>query len=154
MDDFVIGVSKNVLAVGGREFVILPPTPRDMIATMQRMKELAQAQYRSPVDYALSHTHLQPAALSLVVSEAIKLGAGKALKPTQEEVFDQYLTLEGVRWRVWFHASKTCPALTTDEVAALVPDGERLRVAESLDAALSFKESDPNAQAPAIGSDS
>ena len=65
MDDLVIGVSRNVLTVGGREFVILPPTPRDMIATAQRMRELAQAQYRSPVDYALSHGHLPPAALAL-----------------------------------------------------------------------------------------
>lgn len=152
MEDLVIGVSSNVLTVGGRSFVILPPTPRDMIATTQRMKELAQAQYRSPVDYALTHTHLPPAALALVVSEAIKLGSGKALKPTHEEVFDQYLTLEGVRWRVWFHCSKTCPELTQDEVAALVPDGEHLRVAEALDAALSFKELDPNAPAPATGS--
>lgn len=152
MDDLVIGVSRNVLTVGGREFVILPPTPRDMIATAQRMRELAQAQYRSPVDYALSHGHLPPAALALVVSEAIKLGSGKALKATPEEVYDQYETLEGVRWRVWYHASKACPALTTEEVAALVPDGEHLRVREALDAALSFKESDPNAPAPATGS--
>lgn len=152
MDDLVIGVTKNVVTVGGREFVILPPTPRDMIATAQRMKELAQAQYRSPLDYVLTHSHLPPAALSLAVSEAIKLGSGKALKATADEVWEQYQTLEGVRWRVWFHASKTCPELTLEEVSALVPDGEHIRVVEALDAALSFKESDPNAPAPATGS--
>jgi hypothetical protein len=154
MDDLVIGVTKNVLKVGGRSFVILPPTPRDMLAANQRMKELAQAQYRSPLDYVLTHGHLPPAAMSLAVSEAIKLGSGKALKATPEEVWDQYQTLEGVRWRVWYHASKTCPELTLEEVAALVPDGEHLRVVESLDAALSFKETDPNAPAPATGSTS
>ncbi len=151
MDDLSIGVTKNVLTVGGRAFVILPPTPRDMLATAQRMTELARAQYKSPLDYVLTHATLPPAALALAVSEAIKLGSGKALKPTPEEVWDQYQTLDGVRWRAWYHACLTTPGLTLEEVAALVPDGEHLRVAEALDAALSFKETDPNAPAPATG---
>jgi hypothetical protein len=152
VEDLVIGVSKNVLSVGGREFVILPPTPRDMIATTQRMRELAQAQYISPLDYALKHTHLPAVQLSIAVSEAIKLGSGKALKATDEEVWEQYDSLEGVRWRLWWHASQTAPGLTLTEVAALVPDGEHLRVADALNAALKFRELDPNAQAPATGS--
>lgn len=109
-------------------------------------------QYRSPLDFVLSHQNLPPAVLALAVAEAIKLGSGKAIKATAEEVWEQYATLEGVRWRLWFHASKTCPELTLEEAAALVPDGEHLRVADALDAALSFKETDPNAQAPATGS--
>mgnify|MGYP000193294569 CR=1 FL=1 len=152
MDELAIGVTKNVVTVGGRQFVILPPTPRDMIATAQRMKELAQAQYRSPLEYVLSHAALPPAAMALAVAEAIKLGSGKALKPTPEEVYDQYVTLDGVRWRLWHHASQTTPGLTLEDVAALVPDGEHLRAVEALDAALSFKELDPNAPAPATGS--
>jgi hypothetical protein len=152
VDDNALGVSKRVLTVGGRAFVVLPPTPRDMLNVNQRMTELAQAQYRSPLDYACSHTHLPPVLLALSVSEAIKLGSGKALKATRDEIWDQYQTLEGVRWRVWYHASQTTPGLTLDEVAALVPDGEHITVAEALDAALSFKELDPNAQAPATGS--
>lgn len=153
MDDLVIGASKNVLTVGGREFVILPPTPRDMIATAQRMTELVAAKYLPPLSYVQKQAeHLSPAFLSVCVSEAIKLGSGTPIKPREDEVWAEYQTLEGVRWRVWHHASKTCPALKLEEVAALVPDGYHLQVAEALDAALSFKESDPNAPAPATGS--
>ena len=154
MDELAIGVTKNVVTVGGREFVILPPTPRDMIATAQRMKQLAQAKYSSPLDFVAKHTHLPPLVLSMSICEAIKLGSGNALKATDEEIWDEHFTLEGVRWRVWHHASKTCPSLTLEDVAALVPDGEHLRVIEALDAALRFKEVDPNAPAPTTGSGS
>lgn len=152
-ESFFVGQTKNVLKVGGREFVILPPTPRDMVITTKRMTELAKAQYKSPLEVALAH-NLPPAALALAVSEALKLASGNALKPSPEEVWDQYLTLEGVQWRVWFHVSKTCPEFTLEDAAALVPDGEHFRVAEALDAALSFKEADPNAPAPTTGSSS
>lgn len=154
MDDLVIGVSKNVLTVGDRTFVILPPTPRDMLATAQRMKELAAAQYVSPLQYVAAQTYLTPGDRALAFAEAIKLGSGKAIKPTQDEVWEQYQTPDGVRWRVWYHAEKTTPGLTLAEVAALVPDGDHLRVSEALDAALMFKELDPNALAPATGSSS
>lgn len=152
MDDLVIGVSKNVLTVGGRQFVIPPPTPRDMLAVSQRMKELAQAEYMSPLDYASKHAHLPAPVFAMALSEAVKLGSGKALKATPDEIWDQYSTLAGVRWRVWHHASRLYPTLTLEEVADLIPDGEHLRVAEALDAALAFKELDPNAHAPATGS--
>jgi len=142
----------GVLKLGGREFVILPPTPRDMLAVRARMEALAGEKCVSPLDFALKHTHLPPALLAVAVTEAIKLGSGGGVKPHPDAVWDEYASLTGVRWRVWYHVSRVLgDAFTLEGAAALVTDDNLLDASEALDAALRLKDLDPNAQAPATG---
>jgi hypothetical protein len=145
-----------VLKFGGREFVILPPTPRDMLAVNARMKALARAKCTSPLDYALSHQHLSGAALEMAVTQALKLGSGGGVRPEPEAVWDEFATLEGVRWRVWYHVTRV-PAqsgFSVEEAAALVSEDNLFDAAEALDRALKFTSLDPNAARPATGSSS
>lgn len=149
---FAVAAAPGTLTLGGVPYLVLPPTPGDKARTVERMRELARARCLSPVDYALTHAHLAPAALALVVSEAIKLGAGGGVEPTAEAVWEQFDTLDGVRWRVWYHLSKTTPAATPEAVAALVTEANRGDVAAALDAALKLEQIDPKGLAPATGS--
>lgn len=141
------------LTLGGITFTVLPPTPGDMIRTGDKMKELARAKCAGPLDYVVRNSAtLPPAMLALAVAEAIKLGAGGGVEPTIESVWEQYTTLEGVRWRVWYHVSRVLPDFTPEAAAALVTDDNRLDAAEQLDAALKLKAADPKGPAPATGS--
>lgn len=154
MQDAVAAMARTpgVLTLAGRSFVILPPTTGDMLRVQDKMRELARAKCVSPLDFALKHTHLPPAVLAVAVSEALKLGAGGGVQPTAEAVADEYLSLEGVRWRVWYHASRALPDLHPDDAAALVTPDNLLDAAEGLDRALRLGLADPNGQAPTTGS--
>lgn len=147
-----LGRSPGVLALGGREYVILPPTPRDMLATHARMKELARARCVSPLEYVLQHSGTLPAgALALAVAEAIKLGAGGGIDPTPDAVWEQYTTLAGARWRVWYHVSRVLKDFKPADVEPLVTEDNIADALEALDVALRIGAIDPNAPAPATG---
>lgn len=135
-----IAPAPGVLPLAGRSFVILPPTPGDMLAVSQRMQALAQAKCVTPVDYAARHTHLPPAVFAILLSEAIKLGAGNGTKPHQDAVFEEYTSLEGVRWRVWYHASKSLKDLAIEDVSKLITPDNQMQTAMALDEALGFSE--------------
>jgi hypothetical protein len=137
-----------VLELGGRRLVVLPPSPRDMLAVAERMRALARAKCVSPLDYVLRHTHLAPAQLALAVSEAIKLGAGGGAEPAPEAVWTEYASLDGVRWRIWYHASRAHADLKPEEVAALVTEDNLFDAAEALDRALKLADLDPKKKTP------
>lgn len=143
-----------LLSLGGRSFVILPPTPRDKLVTHQRMRALAESRDKSPLDYAAAHTHLPPAIFAVAVAEAIRIGHRPAPAPAPEVIWDQYTTLEGVRWRVWHHVSRVLKEFKIEEVRDLVTEDNLYDVSDALDAALRLGVIDPNAPAPATGSSS
>jgi hypothetical protein len=136
-----------VLALGGRQFAIMRPENRDMLAVRARMVALAQAKCLSPVDYAATHAHLPAPVFAALLGEALKLGAGGGVKPHPDAVWDEYDTLEGVRFRVWYHASRAHKDLKPEEVAALVTEDNLFDAAEALSLALRFGELDPGADA-------
>lgn len=138
----------GVLKIGERQFVILPPTPRDMLAVGTRMRELARSRCVSPLDYVLKHTHLNPAALSLALREAIALGAGPPIKLDPESVWEQYDTIEGLRFRVWYHVSRAHKDFTPEQAEELVTEDNLFDVADALNQALRFGELDPKKETP------
>lgn len=156
----------GLLSLGGREFVILRPTTQDMIATTERMTELAREQCLTPLDWVLKyHGHLPGAALALAVREAIALGSGSGeapkgepatggREPSPEFVWKQYATLAGVRWRVWRHVSRALPAFTLKDAEALVTADNVADVMETLDAALKLASIDPEKKTPVTGTPS
>lgn len=151
MSTEALSKTPGLLSLGGREFVILPPTPRDQLATMDRMKSLARAKCVSPLDYVLKHATLPPGAMALAVQEAIKLGAGGGIEPTPDAVWEQYTSLDGVRWRVWYHVSRVVKDFKPEDVAPLVTEDNLFDAAEALDAALKFGAVDSEKKTPATG---
>lgn len=142
----------GLLKLGGREFVVLPAKNRDLLATNTRMKELARDRCVSPLDYVLGHAHLAPGAMTAAIAEAIKIGSGGGVEPTPEAVWDQYTTLEGVRWRVYYHVSRVLKDFKPEDAAKLVTDDNVLDAAEALDAALNFRALDEKKETPAPAS--
>lgn len=142
----------GVLVLAGRSFAILPPTPRDKLVTHERMRALAESRDLSPLDYAARHTHLPPAVFAIAIAESIKLGHRAAPAPAPEVIWDQYTTLDGVRWRVWYHVSRVLKDFTIEDVEDLVTADNVLDASDALDEALGLRKIDPNAPAPATGS--
>jgi hypothetical protein len=142
----------GTLTLAGRSFVILPATPRDMLATHQRMRAIAESKRTSPLDFAARHTHLPPAVFAVAIAEAVKMGSDAPAPPASEVIWDQYSTLEGVRWRVFYHVSRVLKDFTPEAAALLVTEDNLLDAAEGLDRALNFRAIDPNGQPPATGS--
>lgn len=144
-----VAQTPGTLALGGRAFVILPPTPRDMLAASRRMRAMVEAKALSPLDYVASRReHIPAAVFALAVAESIKLGALPQVAPDPALVWEQYATLEGVRWRVWYHVSRLDKSVTPDRVAEWVTEDNLFDVAEQLDAALGLAGIDPKKKAP------
>jgi hypothetical protein len=143
-----------ILELGDQKFVILPPRPRDKLIVGTRMREMARAKCCSPLDYVLKHTSLPTAALALAISEAIKLGSGGGVDPSPDAVWEQYDTLEGVRFQLWHYVSRAHKEFTPEQAAKLVTEDNLYDVAEKLNKALQLAAIDPNAVAPATGSSS
>lgn len=141
----------GTLTLGGASFVILAPTPGDKLRVDERMREMALAKCVSPVDYAMQFARLPEAAFRLLLSEAIKLGAGGGVKPHPDAVWDEYTSLEGVRWRAWYHISRVLPDYPLEAATEAITPDNLFVVAEGLDKALKLASADPNAPAPATG---
>ena len=141
-----------VLELGGRSLVILPPTPRDQLVVGTRMKELARKRCVSPLEFVLRHANLPPAALSVAVAEAIKLGAGGGVDPSPDAVWDEYDTLEGVWFQLWHFAHRAHKDFTPEQAAELVTEDNLFDAAEKLNAALRLAAIDPKDRPPATGS--
>lgn len=152
----LLAAAPGTLVIGGRSFTIPPITLADKFRVAERMQELAQVKCLSPVDYAAQHTHLPPAVFAVMMSEALKLGSGSGqaggVKPTTEAVWDEYATLDGIRYRVWYHVSRGLPAFTPEEAAALVTADNRFDASDALDKALKLDRIDPKGQANGTGS--
>jgi hypothetical protein len=156
-----IASAPGLLKLGGREFVILRPTSRDLLAVSERMTAFAREQCLTPLEWVLKlHAHLPAALLSVAVREAIALGAGSGQgtdekptagrEPTDDLVWKQYHTLAGVRWRVWYAVSRVPEGkFTLDDAAGLVTDDNLFIAAAELDAACKFGELDPKKKTPA-----
>lgn len=144
-----ISQTPGTLAIGGRSFVILPPTPRDKLATHQRMRAMVDAKCISPLDYAAKHTHLPAAVFAVAIAEALKLGSTPPAPPPAEVIWDQYTTLDGVRWRVWWHVSRVLKDFKIEDAAALVTEDNVFDASDALDAALRLGAIDPKKETPA-----
>lgn len=134
----------GTLDLCGRTFAILPPTLRDTTVTHQRMRGFAEAKAMSPLDYVVQkHSHLPPPVFAIAVSEAIKLGSAAPVAPPNEVIWDQYTTLEGVRWRVWYHITRIDKDVTIEEVAKWVTEDNHFDVSDALNTALGLDKIDP-----------
>lgn len=143
----------GTLSLGGRAYVILPPTPRDKLVTYERMKALVAEQTVPPLEYvATRFAHLPGAIFTQAIREAILLGAAPPPPPDPAVVWAQYATLAGVRWRVWYHVSRVLKDFTPEQAAGLVTEDNVFDASDALDAALGLRAIDPNAQPPATGS--
>lgn len=133
----VLAAEPGTLRLGGRCFVIAEPTAADMLRVAKRMRELARAQAppRLAAVAALKDA-LPPDVFAAAVREAVALGPAAAPDPTDGEVREQFTELEGVRWQVWYFASKAAPDLTPGAVAEWVTADNRFAALDQLNAAL------------------
>lgn len=142
----------GTLTVKGREFVIMPPSSSDVARVHDKMRELATRQCVNPL-LAVNAVagELAPGVLAESLRAAVAIGSGGGIEPTRESIARQYDTLDGIRWRVWFHARKALPALTHSEVESLIGEDDRYDVADALAEALGLNGVDPKSEAPASG---
>lgn len=128
----------GTLSVGGKSFVIAPPTPGDMLREAIQMKQLArEAGRKDPLKYvAESAASLNPVAMAAAVAKAVELGTAPPPEPAGTLVEEQYGLPAGVRWRLWYHVNRSGGAMSEDEARTLVTDFNCGNVCVALDEAL------------------
>lgn len=147
-----LAAAPGAITVGGTTFAVLRPTPGDMIREALQMKQLARAVCVSPVEYvAKLATAMPPAVFALAMQEAIKLGAGGGVEPTEDAFRERYAMPDGVRWRLRYHVNRSGGSMTEAEAAALVTDANCIDVCNELDRALRLPEADKKKQGPPTG---
>lgn len=141
----------NTLVLDGAALAVPRPTPGDMLAVAERMREMANARCGDPVEFAAGYAQKLPAAVaSLLLSEALKVGMSGA-RASEDAVLDEYATLQGVRWRLWFHALRPAGSADPSDAEPWVTADNRLDVARKLDEALRFEALDPKGPPPPTG---
>jgi hypothetical protein len=141
----------GALTLGGKTYPILPPTPGDMLREALQMKQFAREVGRKdPLAYvAGAAALLSPAAMAAAVAEAVRVGTAPPPDPTGTLVEEQYGLPAGVRWRLYYHVTRSGGALTEAEAAALVTDVNCGRVCVALDDALKLPEDGDPKKEPA-----
>lgn len=149
-----IAALPGVLTIDGKQFVITPPTPGDMLREAIQMKQLArEAGGKDPLKYvAESAAFIPPQALAAAVAEAVKAGSAPRPEPTGTMVEEQYGLPSGVRWRLWYHVNRSGGKMTEDEAKALVTDFNCGNVCVAIDNALRLPETpDTKKEVPPTG---
>lgn len=133
-----LGADPGTMRIGGRVFVVAPPTPGDMMRVAKRMRDMARAAVCVPplVSVAALRDQLPPDVFAQAVREAVALGAAGGAEPELAAVREQYAELAGVRWQVWYFLAKTDPAVTPESVAGWVTEDTLFAVTDALNAAL------------------
>lgn len=142
------------VTVKGRTFPVPKPTATDLARVREQMRLLARANCTEPLKYVAAQIEggIPPAVIQIAIGEALKLGSGGGVEPTDAAVAREYDSLAGVRYRLWFHARKLTTELTHADVEALVGEEEQYDVADALFTALGLGERGADApKAPSAG---
>lgn len=121
------------ITVKGREFQIPAPTSTDLARIRDRMRELARRQCVNPLLAVNAIANeLAPHVLQAALEMALAKSAGGGVEPTPDAIAQQFETLEGVRFQLWYLASRIQASLKPEDVAALVLEEDRYAVADAI----------------------
>lgn len=139
------------LTVGGKTYNILPPTPGDVLRELLQMKQLARAVCRDPVDIVAARAaSLPPAVFAALAQEALKLSGGGGAEPNESAVRERYALPDGVRWRLWYHITRSGGTITEDEAKAAVTEFNCIEMCDAIDRALQMPPTDPKKDIPPL----
>lgn len=145
------GAVVNTLILDGIAMAVHKPTPGEMLFVAERMREMAGKRCGDPVELAAKYAAKLPAVLAaLLLSEALKVTLS-GTRASEDAVVDEYMTLEGVRFRLWFHALRPQGGAQPADADQWVTPDNRLDVAMKLDKALQFEAIDPKDPPPPTG---
>lgn len=142
-----ITAAPGPLTVGGKTFLVGPPTPADLL-NLRRWLRREWAKQPAAAGPALASADL--AALDpadrRVFLEAYAGRLTAKREPTEEEAFDLMTSPAGAAYMVWVSARKHQPALTLEEVRSLVTEENVDQVLADFDEATGH--ADPDDPAP------
>lgn len=118
--------------LGDQVFVLYPSTPEVIFAWNEACREMVRESMVDPITAANRKLNeitngsvnggepLNPLLAQELVKQALaahtaEQGKGKP-EPTQEQVFAKMMSLDGVRWVVWYRVSRVYPEITQEFV--------------------------------------
>jgi hypothetical protein len=144
----------GVLELNGKTYTINPPTPQSQLQELLQMREFAQKECQSPIDYAAKHTHLPTEVFTLLMREAIKLGSNPLnMKPTEDAIREMYGKLAPTKWRIRFHINRSGGTISDKELD-WVNESNMIECINKLDSALRLEDIAEGKPQPPIGSNS
>jgi hypothetical protein len=137
-------------------FMVAVPTSSDNLDVIEAMKELAKSRCLSPLDYVLANAgKMSPGELRIAMDSAVAMGAGSGgPRPSPQLIEEQYVTAEGLLWRLMFHIRKLHPDFTEDKARQIIDTDGRWNLAVALDEAIGFGNIDPKKDEPQTGTSS
>jgi len=111
----------GTIVLGGRTFVIRPPSVLDHSAWRKELRRQIQAGMTDPIEAVnkrISEAEralkpLSPTVVKYLVDAALQAeAAGQKVEPSDGQIAEQTTTLDGARWWVWYVLRKADPSLT------------------------------------------
>lgn len=138
-----VAASPSVVTLGGRAYVVPPPTIEDYGALMQEMRRQVMDAAANPVialndsvtEIVKAKSAIDPTLLKALSEVAVAAVSSKEKKaePTGEQCYSQMKTREGLTWWAWFLIRRVDAELTLDAVRKCVPDeAEAFRLSAQL----------------------
>lgn len=134
----------GVVVVGGREWVLPPPSAADAARVYRLMWDLARKDCVNPLAFVnATAADLSPAVFQVAVREALAMGSGGGPAPTDDAVLRAYDSLDGVRLRFWYFARKLDEKVTQAVVKTWITDENVYDVMDALAKAQGLRDLDP-----------
>lgn len=143
-----IFATSRKLVIGGRELLLVYPTPRDIYVIDEDMVNIASKDVVNPLHYvhATPDSMLSGQDRLAAISIALDKGAGGGVSPSPYALGRAYNSLAGIRRRIWRLTRKTHPELSEKDIADIVTEENRPDVIEGLESML--RSVDPKEQPP------
>lgn len=111
----------GLLDLGGRTFVVSPPTDSDFATLAGELRRLAKRRVRSPLAAVAEELAALPAEYRRMALEAASaIAAAGPVEPTQDQVGAMLYEPEGCRFWLWQLARRNHPGLTLEELKGVV----------------------------------
>lgn len=122
------------VAIGPHTFVLTPPAVEDYAALLKEMRRQVMGASSDPVSAlnervsaaTRSGRPLDPMLLSALAKEAMAAATSKDQKaePTDDQIYAQAKTRDGIVWWVWYLVRKGDASVTLADVSGWLPDDE------------------------------
>ena len=144
----------GMLDLGGQSFLIRPLTGPEKLSLGREMRKQVLAASRDPIAVVNEKVSaaekmgrpLNPTVVQGMIDAALKASSRQEGKtePSDDDIEQQFKTLTGARYFVWFWVSRTNKDVTAKDIADLLPDDDAVNdVYYKLTELSGLKEFDP-----------
>lgn len=145
----------KILTTSLGTFPVAKPSVEDVFEVAAEMRLQAKKKLLNPVEFvAAMASSLTPQLLEVALRQAVALGSGGGSEPSVATQNDQYVSEDGLAWRLYYHAVKLTPSFTLLTASKIIAADGRWKVSIALEEAISYPEEGEKKEPPTTGTSS